>query len=173
MNVSDCSALRRLMLCCAVVAFGGAGAHAKSDSETAAEAACFERVQGTVAWNQDGATQWVPENIRVFCEGVRNTDHLIACFADQVAKGAEWEPAVETCKAGQQPVVESFEKWPDPENPDRKLSAIFVVTCYTGGAPDRRQSDLTTISQSLGGRLVSSQTTSEDCNIVKVRDVPD
>jgi len=70
-------------------------------------------------------------------------------------------------KPALKPLVQTFPRQPDSSNPDRKLSAIFTVTCYFGGDPKQRQTDRTTITQFRGDQQVVNKTSHQDCDLVR------
>ena len=66
-------------------------------AQTGAESACFDAVQGTVAWNQAGNTSWNDANVRRLCEGTTSPAATIACFEGQIARHDDWDRAISAC----------------------------------------------------------------------------
>lgn len=61
------------------------------------EQACFNMVQGKVAWNQAGNTKWGPNNIKNLCKGSRNPSQTISCFKQGIARHNNWGQAISSC----------------------------------------------------------------------------
>lgn len=61
-----------------------------ADSDTPAERACFDRVQGKIAWNTAGAKTWNPRNIKKLCDGATNPSAPPGCFYTAMFRGAQW-----------------------------------------------------------------------------------
>jgi len=61
---------------------------------------CAERVEGKVAWNQEGSAEWAAENIERFCLNAHMVDARIACFADGIAAHNNWGTAINDCAEG-------------------------------------------------------------------------
>ena len=68
-------------------------------AETPAEQACFDAVQGKVAWSQAGGTTWDPANIKSLCKGAVDPQARIACFSSRIQKLDDWAKAIEGCRA--------------------------------------------------------------------------
>lgn len=64
------------------------------------EDACFNAVQGKVAWDQNGNKQWKPDNIKNLCRGVKSDfTPRIQCFSNMITKGSDWTKAIPECVA--------------------------------------------------------------------------
>ncbi|MEO1331339.1 MAG: hypothetical protein AAFW46_16940 [Pseudomonadota bacterium] len=134
-------------------------------AQTAEEAACYEKVQGNVAWNKQGNTRWFDDNVRDLCAGVEVADFVISCFETYIENNRNWQEAVPACKESQKPVEFSLPRRPDPEtNPDRKLQTIYYITCYSGAT--RSGVDLTVINQSQAGQNLVDVENGRDCEIM-------
>lgn len=59
---------------------------------------CFELVQGRVAWDQDGSTNWSASNVNALCADTPNPLATIACFSRGIADGDTWQAATAECK---------------------------------------------------------------------------
>ena len=67
-------------------------------AETPSEKACFDAVQGKVAWSQAGGTNWDPANIKNLCKGAVDPQARIACFSARIQKLDDWAKAIEGCR---------------------------------------------------------------------------
>ena len=73
---------------------------------SAAETACFSFVQGNIPWSADGASSWMPANIRSLCQGTTKAAEPGRCF-DRIMHGGinwgggtkwQWQNALKLCK---------------------------------------------------------------------------
>lgn len=64
---------------------------------TPAETECFNAVQGKVAWQQGGPTNWDPNNIKKLCQGVLQPTQRIACFEKGILAHNSWDKAIQDC----------------------------------------------------------------------------
>lgn len=78
---------------------GGPAAHVGSPGM---EQECYNKVQGKVAWNQAGTSEWVPLNIQKLCTGTTDPDATIACFKQGIAQHNDWSRAIDACKGKDQ-----------------------------------------------------------------------
>lgn len=73
-----------------------------------AELECFSHVQGRIAWDYTGQTQWVPTNVQNLCRGTRVATEPGRCFHRAMHEGGrgigiggmpwQWGPALELCQ---------------------------------------------------------------------------
>jgi hypothetical protein len=73
------------------------------------ELRCRSMVNGNVAWNQAGATQWATNNINSLCAGAANPEQRIACFSNGIASHNDWGRAITECASvgnASQPMVQ-------------------------------------------------------------------
>ena len=63
------------------------------------EQACFDMVQGKVAWNQAGEKGWDPGNIQNLCRGTTDPAATISCFTQQIQTHNNWNQGIAACKA--------------------------------------------------------------------------
>ena len=77
-----------------------------SAGNQAAEAGCFNFVQGNIPWNLSGTSTWNPANIQALCQGTSNAAEPGRCF-DRVVSGGvnwgggtvwQWKNALDLCK---------------------------------------------------------------------------
>ena len=61
---------------------------------------CAERVDGKVAWNQEGNAEWINTNVERLCLNAHRVDARIACFADGIAAHNNWGKAINDCTEG-------------------------------------------------------------------------
>lgn len=62
-------------------------------------AVCMHQVMaGQVAWNLQGANQWMPENAADLCHQTVNPAGRIGCFNSQIAASLPWNTAILVCK---------------------------------------------------------------------------
>jgi len=54
------------------------------------ERACFDLVQGKVAWNQSGSKSWSPNNINRLCAGTVKAAEPVNCFKYVMFSGSQW-----------------------------------------------------------------------------------
>jgi hypothetical protein len=66
-------------------------------AETPEELACYNDVQGKVAWSQSGDRNWQPENARSLCKGVLQPAKRIACFEKGILAHDNWDKAIKDC----------------------------------------------------------------------------
>lgn len=59
-------------------------------TDTDPERACFNLVQGKVAWNHSGNNQWSPNNIKRLCEGTDKASEPVSCFKYAMFSGSQW-----------------------------------------------------------------------------------
>lgn len=77
-----------------------------SQADRQIEDACFESIQGRIAWNYDGDRNWNSENILRLCRGTRNPQQPGICFHRVMHGGLnwgggtqwEWQNAMELCQ---------------------------------------------------------------------------
>ncbi len=72
---------------------------AKAQGGTPNEMACYNMVQGKVAWNAAGNTQWSDSNIRALCLGSTDAAFTVSCFQERRAATNDWAKAVNACVA--------------------------------------------------------------------------
>ncbi len=77
---------------------GGAPLNRKEETTVQGETACFDKVQGKVAWSTNGDSTWNAANIQSLCQGVTltNIDKRINCFRSQMPSQG-WERAINFC----------------------------------------------------------------------------
>lgn len=63
------------------------------------EQRCMSMVDGQVAWDQNGSTDWEHGNIAALCAGATDADARIACFENRIAAGEDWGTAIPACAA--------------------------------------------------------------------------
>lgn len=59
-------------------------------STAASERACYQQVQGRIAWNYEGDTRWQPANVRKLCRGTSSPAEPARCFERVMHGGVEW-----------------------------------------------------------------------------------
>ncbi|MEE2567612.1 hypothetical protein [Hyphobacterium marinum] len=67
---------------------------------------CHDAVQGRIAWNQSGNTQWADANVNALCEGAESSDQPAACFDRVMHQGVEragggqwrWQEVRDLCR---------------------------------------------------------------------------
>ncbi|HEV7699161.1 MAG TPA: hypothetical protein VGO43_02940 [Pyrinomonadaceae bacterium] len=72
---------------------------ANAQGGTPNEIACYNMVQGKVAWNAAGNTQWSDPNIRALCVGSTDASLTVACFQRTRAATDDWAKAINACVA--------------------------------------------------------------------------
>lgn len=63
------------------------------------EQKCFNLVQGKVAWNKTGSTNWNEANVRNLCQGTTQPEVRIDCFKEELQKSNNWQTAMNVCKS--------------------------------------------------------------------------
>ncbi|MCB1693888.1 MAG: SUMF1/EgtB/PvdO family nonheme iron enzyme, partial [Pseudomonadales bacterium] len=63
------------------------------------ELACASMVQGKVAWNRAGNTNWQPVTIERLCRGTNNPSARIGCFEASIQAHDQWALAINECTA--------------------------------------------------------------------------
>jgi hypothetical protein len=91
-------ALRSFTHGCLVLASAFVSVSAWSQG-TGAEQACAAAVQGRVAWNQQGATSWDPNNVRRLCQGTTDPNATVSCFQAEIRKHNDWSRGISSCQA--------------------------------------------------------------------------
>jgi hypothetical protein len=66
-------------------------------AQTSAEQACYNNVQGKIAWSRGGSTQWNDGNVRRLCKGVSKPTERIACFNNGINTHNDWSKAINEC----------------------------------------------------------------------------
>jgi hypothetical protein len=61
------------------------------------EERCVSMVDGQVAWDQAGSTDWNPGNVAALCQGATDAEERIACFRAGIAAHGEWVRAIADC----------------------------------------------------------------------------
>ena len=61
------------------------------------EKACFDAIQGKVAWSQSGNKKWGPANIQKLCKGTKNPQSTINCFKNAIATHNDWNKGIASC----------------------------------------------------------------------------
>lgn len=111
---------------------------APAQAKTEKEAACFDLVQGKVAWNQNGATTWQPHNVDWLCKGVQYPYALVDCFNVMIEIGQPWNKAIGYCQDAMKPIETSIPKVNEYGERFEKLEGVLSVVCYRSS--DRRGS---------------------------------
>ena len=70
---------------------------AGAQNYTPAEADCYSRVQGRVAYDQNGSVSWYEPNARALCRGTTNPTATIACFTNIIRLYNDWNRGVREC----------------------------------------------------------------------------
>lgn len=74
------------------------GISACSGSEVL-EQACFNKVQGKVAWSQAGHTGWNSSNVEKLCAATVDPDATISCFKSVIDRYDNWSRGISACRA--------------------------------------------------------------------------
>jgi hypothetical protein len=98
------------------------------------EQACFNLVQGKVAYDKAGNKNWSENNIRNLCQSTTDPSKTIACFQAEIQSHGDWKRGIEACKYKPQPAAPSAErKFPETSrppptnfNPDPKAAYIII-----------------------------------------------
>ena len=61
------------------------------------EEKCFDKIQGKVAWNNNGSTTWNAKNVRRVCRGTTNPSQRVACFKRGMNRHGDWQRAANRC----------------------------------------------------------------------------
>jgi hypothetical protein len=81
----------------------------RSDSESTeplpAPSTCGEAVQGQIAWDYEGSTEWAPRNVWRLCAGAETTKEPAICFEEAMHGGLpgrhniqwRWQDALALC----------------------------------------------------------------------------
>lgn len=62
---------------------------------TASETACYNNVQGKIAWNYSGTTTWAATNVNNLCAGTNNPTQPGKCFETAMFGGVKWGSGTE------------------------------------------------------------------------------
>lgn len=89
---------RRILLMKLILLLSTIGFSNSAFAQTAKEKACYNAVQGTVAWNQNGNTRWSDNNIKALCKGVNQPEKRISCFAAGISAHNSWQKATKDCQ---------------------------------------------------------------------------
>ncbi len=65
---------------------------------TPQEQACFNAVQGKVAYDRAGSKNWSEVNLRKLCQYTTNPNVTIACFQREIQAHNSWEKGIAACK---------------------------------------------------------------------------
>jgi hypothetical protein len=96
--------LKRLKILNLLIVFGAIfmfSNFANAQSYTQSEQACFDAVQGKVAWNKAGNKQWENAYVRRLCQGATNPSATISCFQNELKDHDNFSRAIGACKANQ------------------------------------------------------------------------
>lgn len=63
------------------------------------EQACYNLIQGKVAWDQSGNKKWADSNVKNLCKGTVNPAATRDCFKRGIAQGKGWSVATQSCKS--------------------------------------------------------------------------
>lgn len=80
------------LLALGLLVVGVEGGHAMS-----AQAQCEGMVDGRVAWNRNGATNWSMKGVRNLCRGSSDPYQTIACFNAGIRRHGDWRRAIPDC----------------------------------------------------------------------------
>src|SRR5262245_54548599 len=69
----------------------------RSQTYTPQETSCYNMVQGRVAWDTAGHTNWNDVNLRNLCKGTTNASATVSCFREKIASGIVWSSATAAC----------------------------------------------------------------------------
>ena len=131
MSVSQVTAIAVMVLAPALLFMPD---RARGQSWTPTEQQCMSAVQGRVAWNQAGNTNWAAENLRSLCQGTTNPAATITCFEGQIKTHNSWERGIAACKGTPgsvgEPVRSSYES--NPFVADTSKPGEWK---WTGGSP--------------------------------------
>ena len=110
---------------------------ASAQAYTSMEQACYDNIQGKIAWDQQGHKQWAEGNLRALCKGARMAAPRGQCFQNRMPS-LGWEAAIEQCGrlgqpngAPQAPPPESVPA-PSPANPSAPAQGYTPMeqACY-------------------------------------------
>lgn len=73
---------------------------ANAQSYTPNEQACYDMVQGKVAYDRAGNKNWLDTNLRRLCMGTANPTATIDCFSQRVSSYNDWERGIRECTGG-------------------------------------------------------------------------
>lgn len=90
------------MLRCAAIALGVLAFGADEGRAGSAQAQCETMVDGRVAWNRRGDTNWRWDNVKILCRGSRDPYQTIACFNAGVRRHDDFRRAVNECSTRRQ-----------------------------------------------------------------------
>ena len=85
--------LMKLILLLATIGFSNS-----AFAQTAKEKACYNAVQDTVAYNQNGNRRWSGKNIIALCKNVNEPDKRISCFQEGISAHNSWRKATKDCQ---------------------------------------------------------------------------
>lgn len=74
-------------------------ASANAQGYTPNEQACYDMVQGKVAYDRAGNKNWLDTNLRRLCKGTANPTATIDCFSQRVSSYNDWERGLRECTA--------------------------------------------------------------------------
>jgi hypothetical protein len=96
-----------------------------------AEQACFDAVQGKVAWSQGGTKQWDPANIRKLCKGATDANARVACFKNGIATHNQWAKAITECQAGGSSSTGTVANTPAASPPEKEGVSPEEHACWS------------------------------------------
>lgn len=79
-----------------------------ANAQTSAEQQCFDLIQGKVAHDKQGNTNWGEFILRKVCLGTSAPQATADCFKKQITAGEHWTTASQTCEAIQTPESQCF-----------------------------------------------------------------
>ena len=92
-------------------------------------------IQGKVAWNASGNTQWQDDNVRALCKGTTDPGFTVSCFQQRRAATNDWGAAIKTCVA--KPFAPNnplpAAKVPLPVAPDLPAASSRLGSSLSGG----------------------------------------
>lgn len=92
-----------------VVTAQPASSIAQGDRPPTASGACATEIQGKIAWDYKGSTDWAPANIKRLCKGAEGSVEPARCFQRVMHGGIdwgggtrwEWKNAIDLCEGSQ------------------------------------------------------------------------
>ncbi|MEM7584365.1 MAG: trypsin-like peptidase domain-containing protein [Acidobacteriota bacterium] len=119
-------------------------ASGSSASQAGIESDCFDRVQGKIAWNNQGNTAWSPNNVERLCKGTSNASQPPSCFNramhGDINPGSggrwTWSTAIDLCEgtSNARTTLSCFEN--RIRRGDTQQAAIKACTQPTALAPN-------------------------------------
>lgn len=116
----------RPILAVPALALGLLALSADEGRAASAQTRCETMVDGRVAWNRHGSTNWRWDNVKILCRGSHDPYETIACFNAGIRRHDDFQRAVNDCTSRRQ----ARRAPPPPPAPPARKKSIYEMSSH-------------------------------------------